>query len=117
MAGGIIEEVPSPISMAGIISDQTDAATITPEANPSNSFCNSAGMSLFMKNTNAEPKAVPRNGIINAVNIEFIIIRQKKRAAASQRATLKCVLKPKPIAKMPEASVSLHKKLKSSKII
>ena len=30
---------PSAMSMAGIISDQTEAAIITPDAKPSSSFC------------------------------------------------------------------------------
>jgi hypothetical protein len=49
--------------MAGISSDHTEAATMTPEANPSKTFCSSIGISLFMKKTNPEPRAVPRNGI------------------------------------------------------
>jgi hypothetical protein len=55
-----------------MISDQTEAATITPEANPSRTFCTSAGISRFMKNTKADPRAVPRNGIRRAVKTEFI---------------------------------------------
>ena len=61
-----------PISMEGISSDHTDAATITPDANPSRAFCNKAGISFFMKNTNPDPRAVPRNGIISAASTGFI---------------------------------------------
>ena len=68
-------DAPSPISMAGIISDHTDAATITPEAKPSSTFCSSAGISRFIKNTKADPRAVPRNGIIKAVNIGLIVTK------------------------------------------
>ena len=68
MTGATTDEVPSPISIAGISSDHTEAATITPDAKPSRTFCTSAGISRFMKNTKADPRAVPRNGIINAVN-------------------------------------------------
>ena len=62
-----------PISIAGIISDQTAAATITPEAKPSNVFWNNSGISFFIKNTKAEPRAVPKNGISKAVKIAFIV--------------------------------------------
>ena len=72
IVGGTTAVAPSPISMAGIISDHTDAATITPEANPRSTFCSITGISRFIKNTNAEPRAVPRNGIINAANTGFI---------------------------------------------
>lgn len=54
------------------MSDQTDAATITPDAKPSRIFCSMAGISLCIKNTNAEPSAVPRNGINNPISIAFI---------------------------------------------
>ena len=52
------------ISMAGIKSDQTEAAIITPEANPRRSF------SIFLcipriKNTMADPRVVPAKGINN----------------------------------------------------
>ena len=47
-------------------SDHTEAATITPEAKPSRTFCKSSGMSFFMKKTKADPRAVPRKGISRA---------------------------------------------------
>ena len=59
---------PAPISMDGMISDHTEAATITPEANPRRTFCTRGGISRFMKNTKADPRAVPRKGIIKAVS-------------------------------------------------
>ena len=41
MAAGMTDHAPfvSSISMAGMSSDQTEAATITPDANPNNDFC------------------------------------------------------------------------------
>ena len=50
-------------SIAGMSSDHTEAATITPEANPSRAFCRRTGMSCFMKKTNAEPSIVPKSGM------------------------------------------------------
>ena len=61
------------ISIAGIRSDHTDAAIITPDANPSNSFCTFSFISFRIKNTIAEPNVVPANGIkIPAKIIRFI---------------------------------------------
>ncbi len=57
--------------------ERADAATITPEAKPSRTFCTIGGISRFMKNTKAEPRAVPRNGIKSAVNtgsISFVYL-------------------------------------------
>ena len=45
----------SAISIAGIRSDHTEAAIITPAANPSNNFCIIGLISFFNKNTKAEP--------------------------------------------------------------
>ena len=50
------------ISIDGINNDQTDAATMTPEANPNNIFCTSAGICRFSRNTQAAPNAVPAKG-------------------------------------------------------
>ena len=72
MVGATTADVPEPISMAGIRRDHTEAATITPEANPSRTFCTSAGMSFFMKNTKADPSVVPRKGTRSAVSTENI---------------------------------------------
>ena len=55
-------------------SDHTDAATITPEAKPSMAFCTTAFISRRMKNTNAEPATVPRNGIKMPSIIPFIAL-------------------------------------------
>ena len=58
-----------------MMSDQTEAATITPEAKPNRIFCNIGGMSRFMKKTKADPRAVPRKGIRRAVSTEFILTK------------------------------------------
>ena len=73
MAGGTTAEAPFPISMDGMISDHTDAATMTPDANPSRTFCTTDGMSRFIKKTKADPSAVPRKGI-NKVAITGLIL-------------------------------------------
>ena len=52
-----------PISIAGMSSDHTDAATITPEANPSNDFCKRGDISSRMRKTNAAPSIVPNRGM------------------------------------------------------
>jgi hypothetical protein len=46
-----------------ISNDHTDAATITPEANPNKDFCTIGLKSLFKKNTQPAPNVVPKNGI------------------------------------------------------
>ncbi len=51
------------ISIEGISSDHTDAATMTPDAKPNSDFCRRTDISPFMKNTKAEPSIVPSNGI------------------------------------------------------
>ena len=73
MVTGTIEALLEPISMAGIMSDQTDAATMTPDAKPRRAFWSPSGMSFFMKNTKADPRAVPRKGIIKAVKTAFML--------------------------------------------
>ena len=52
----------SAISMAGMSSDQTEAAIITPEAKPSSAFCTFAPICFLKKNTVAEPSTVPASG-------------------------------------------------------
>ena len=52
------------ISMAGIRRDQTEAATITPEAKPKSAFCIRGAIAWRRKNTQKAPAAVPRKGII-----------------------------------------------------
>ena len=44
------------------MSDQMDAAIITPEANPSNNFCIFGLISFFKRKTIAAPSDVPING-------------------------------------------------------
>ena len=39
----------------------------------SKTFCNIAGISRFIKNTKADPRAVPRNGIKRAVRTGLIV--------------------------------------------
>ena len=55
-------------SMDGISRDQTEAATMTPEAKPRSAFCTFAPSSFFRKNTQAAPRVVPKNGIISPKN-------------------------------------------------
>jgi hypothetical protein len=61
--------------MLGIKRDHTDAATITPAANPINVFCILAGNLSFIKKTQADPSVVPAKGISNAINNPLIIIQ------------------------------------------
>lgn len=65
MAAGHTAQLPlsARISMAGMSSDHTEAATITPEAKPNNDFCNFGDISFFMKKTKAAPSIVPNKGI------------------------------------------------------
>ena len=65
MAAGSTRSRPmsADISIAGMISDHMEAATITPEAKPKRNFCRRGDISSFMKNTNAAPSIVPRKGI------------------------------------------------------
>ena len=48
-------------------SDHTDAATITPEAKPSNVFCKRGDISSFIRKTKAAPSMVPINGMSNPI--------------------------------------------------
>ena len=68
------------ISIAGISSDHTDAATITPEAKPNNVFCTRGDRSSFMKKTNAAPSIVPSRGISSPrINVVVIIEMEYSR--------------------------------------
>ena len=61
--------------MAGTNSPNTDAATITPEANPKNAALTLAEMSFLKKNTSAEPAVVIKNikaMPIAAIPVSFI---------------------------------------------
>ena len=51
------------MSMAGIRSDQTEAATITPDAKPRSVFCTFSFSASLRRNTQAAPAVVPMNGI------------------------------------------------------
>ena len=55
------------------MSDHIEAAIITPDAKPSNVFFVFKCISSFMKNTNAEPKVVPKKGINKANIIPSIV--------------------------------------------
>ena len=50
------------MSIDGSRSDHTEAAIITPEANPNSSFCNHGAISRRSKNTIAAPSEVPKKG-------------------------------------------------------
>lgn len=65
-AGTTRRKLPSgPLSMAGISSDHTDAATITPAAKPVSSLLSMSGILRRMENTQAAPKVVPARGRSN----------------------------------------------------
>lgn len=79
-AAGITVRKPSPavISMLGMRSDHTAAATITPEANPNRMRCNVADMASRIRNTKADPNRVPAKGIISeSVNPSIIVFSMK----------------------------------------
>ena len=61
------------ISMAGMSSDHTLAATITPEAKPSSAFCTRAFICRRITKTHAAPALVPINGRISPRNIFMFI--------------------------------------------
>ena len=51
--------------------DHTDAAIITPAANPKSIFSNFGAIRFFKKNTMAEPRDVPIKGIANIMNSDI----------------------------------------------
>ena len=55
--------MPAACSRAGISRLQIEAATITPDAKPASERCTILLNDFFIKNTHAEPSAVPRKGI------------------------------------------------------
>ena len=55
--------IPADCSMAGISRLHTEAATITPAAKPVSDRCTISLRVFFIKNTQAAPNDVPRNGI------------------------------------------------------
>ncbi len=66
------QRLPPDMSIPGISSDQTEAATITPEAKPSKVFCSREDISFRMKKTKAEPSTVPKKGMRSTANAVFI---------------------------------------------
>ena len=56
-------------SSDGIISDHTDAATITPAAKPSRALCRREDTLLRTNSTVDAPSAVPKNGIAMIANV------------------------------------------------
>ena len=65
--------------IAGMSSDQTDAATITPEAKPSRIFCIFDALSRPKTSELAEPKTVPVNGIRSTIAICSGVIFYKNK--------------------------------------
>lgn len=66
----------SDISMDGIISDQIEAATMIPPANPKSKELTLCEISFLKKNTNDEPNVVIRNIIekpIIVIKVLFIV--------------------------------------------
>ena len=57
------------ISIEGISSDHTDAAIITPAANPKSVFCSSSDICLPVRNTIADPSMMPTIGMSRLVRI------------------------------------------------
>jgi hypothetical protein len=76
MAAGTTDHFPelASISIAGISSDHTEAATITPEAKPNNDFCKRGDISSFIRNTNAAPSMVPNKGMSSPIAIAVISV-------------------------------------------
>lgn len=70
----ILPYVSADSSIDGIRSDHTDAAIITPDANPSSNFSVFALTLSRIKNTVSAPSVVPANGISNIINISVYII-------------------------------------------
>ena len=62
------------ISIEGISSDHTEAATMTPEANPNKVFCTKSGICFFIRKTQAAPKVVPAKGNNNPMISPSIIL-------------------------------------------
>ena len=87
MAAGTTDHAPSPvsISIAGMSSDHTAAATITPDAKPSSDFCRRSDIWSFIRNTNAEPSIVPSSGKSNPMVIVVIILNSFVLSAAKIR--------------------------------
>ena len=65
--------MPADCSIAGISRLQTDAATITPAAKPLRAFWTFSLRDFRIKNTQPEPRAVPKKGIIRPRITVFIV--------------------------------------------
>ena len=63
----------SHISMAGISKDHTEAATMTPAANPVNILCILPPICFFRKKTQAAPAVVPKKGIRRPATILILM--------------------------------------------
>ena len=76
-AAGMTDENPPSgvISMAGMSSDHTAAAIITPEAKPSKAFWRRGGIWSLMRKTNADPTMVPAIGISRVSKISWFCKR------------------------------------------
>ena len=59
--------------MAGISRLQMDAATITPAAKPARARCTRSPRDFFIKNTQAAPSVVPKNGIIIPIKVSIFL--------------------------------------------
>ena len=98
-------------AMAGISKLHTDAATITPAANPVSARCTPTASVLRIKNTHAAPTAVPTNGISIPSNVStsaplHCILRCNRRCVCmtdGQRGT--------PIYTLYHATAKIRKKL------
>lgn len=75
------------ISIDGISSDHTEAATMTPAAKPVSDFCNREGIFFFIRNTQAAPSMVPAQGKVNPTIRLFMMLLYlvTARAAYSDR--------------------------------
>ena len=65
--------LPASISIARISNDHTEAATITPDANPSSDFCSRTDISSRIMKTKVEPSIVPSSGISSPI-INVVVI-------------------------------------------
>ena len=73
--------VPSSLqsSILGMSKDHTDAATITPEANPNRAFCTIVGIDFLNKKTQAAPAVVPAKGNKSPISNPSVIGNCLKR--------------------------------------
>ena len=76
----------SAISMAGISSDHTIAASITPEAKPSIPFFSPERSSFFMQNTAAAPAAVPKKGSRTPTAVSQIKVKAPLSSEIARRS-------------------------------